>query len=112
MSDAMRADYAMRAAADMSGVVATNDERVTTRIRQRAQKHVAEINEIALGIEQLANQLFGVPPPPPNAPPPQAAETGRLEPIRPQMDAIDQAQYLIDEALETLRRQASRLAAL
>lgn len=87
------------------------DERATSRIRQRAQKHVAEINEIAANVEQLANQLFGHPPAPPNATI-SGGNGGQVEPVRPQIDAIDGAQFLIDEALETLRRQLSRFAAL
>ena len=113
MSDAVNYAHAGQVALQRlgGGEMTASDERITTRIRQRAQKQAAELNELANGVEQLANQLFGMLPQSPN-PPTQGSDLGRVEPVRPQMDAIEQAQYLIDEALESLRRQLSRLASL
>ena len=116
MSDLGQAAYAAQEAAQRkyaeAGVVQAVDERITTRIRQRAQTHAAVVNELSAGVEQLANGLFGHMPTPPNAPTTKGSDLGRVEPVRSQMDAIDHAQYLLDEALESLRRQLSRLAPL
>jgi len=119
MSDAMNASYAQQQQfaqqqyANAMGPAAqmVSDERATTRIRQRAQKHAAEINEMVANVEQLANMLFGHIPSPPS-PPTSGAALGQIEPVKPQIDAIDSAQFLIDEALASLRQQLSRFAAL
>jgi hypothetical protein len=87
------------------------DDRVTTHIRRRAESHLGAIQAITRELTDLANSLFGFLPVPGIAPA-MGVQGSQIEPVKAQIEAIDSVQFMIDEELESLRRQLSRFGAL
>lgn len=108
-----QAGLADAAYAGNGALVGGDSGNILVRILNRSQKHVTEINELATNVCHLADQVFG--------PEPAAEKTagggGYAGQSANQLKSatipeIDRAQFLIDEAMETLRRQLARFGNL
>jgi hypothetical protein len=82
----------------------TPDDRLLTSIRQTAERQAQIITHLMAHLSDKADDLFGPIPMPANAP----AGTEPAKRAPPRVEGAAQAQYLVDEAIEGLRRQIER----
>jgi hypothetical protein len=82
----------------------TPDDRLLTNIRLTAERQAQVITRLMVDLSDKADDLFGPIPMPANAP--IGTEVAKRAP--PRVEGAAHAQYLVDEAIEGLRRQIER----